>query len=177
MPTYMLNTQILNLDNSIWIFLLPGVVQVFNVIILRTFMQSGVPGDLMEAARIDGANDWQIYARIMMPLSKAGLATIALFKVIGVWNEWFTGILYIEERNQHLRPVMTLLQSMQKNIEALKNDPALSTDPGAAEQLAAMPTESTQMSITFLVSLPLLIAYPFFQKYYIKGMTIGSVKG
>lgn len=176
-PTYMLNTQILNLDNSIWIFLLPGTVAVFNVIILRTFMQSGVPGDLMEAARIDGANDWQIYARIMMPLSKAGLATIALFKVIGVWNEWFTGILYVEERNQHLRPVMTLLQSMQKNIEALKNDPALSTDPGAAAQLAAMPTESTQMAITFLVSLPLLVAYPFFQKYFVKGMTIGSVKG
>lgn len=176
-PTYMLNTQILNIDNSIWIFLLPGIVNVFNVIILRTFMQSGVPGDMMEAARIDGANDWQIYARIMMPLSKAGLATIALFRVIGVWNEWFSGILYIEERNQHLRPVMTLLQSMQKNIDALKNDPSMSSDPGAAEMLAALPTESTQMAITFLVSLPLLIAYPFFQKYFVKGMTIGSVKG
>lgn len=176
-PSYILNTRILNIDNSIWIFLLPGIVAVFDVIILRTFMQSNIPNELMESAKLDGANDFQIYARIVMPLSKAGLATIALFRVIGVWNNWFTGILYVEERNQHLRPVMTLLQSMQQNIEALKKDPATSQDPGALEMLASMPTESTQMAITILVSLPLLIAYPFFQKYFIKGMTVGSVKG
>ena len=176
-PTYMLYTQILNIDNTVWVFLLPGVVNVFNVIILRTFMQTGVPDSLGDAALIDGANDWQIFTRIMLPLSKAGLATIALFRVIGVWNDWFTGILYIEERNQRLRPVMTLLQSMQKNIEALKSDPNIMNNPDAMEQLAAMPTESTQMAITFLVSLPLLVAYPFFQKYFVKGMTIGSVKG
>lgn len=176
-PSYILNTRILNIDNSIWIFLLPGIVSVFDVIILRTFIQSNVPSSLMESAKIDGANDFQVYARIVMPLSKAGLATIALFRVINVWNNWFTGILYVEERNQHLRPVMTLLQSMQQNIDALKRDPALSEDPGALEMLASMPTESTQMAITILVSLPLLIAYPFFQKYFVKGMTVGSVKG
>ena len=176
-PSYILNTRILNIDNSIWIFLLPGIVSVFDVIILRTFIQSNVPSSLMESAKIDGANDFQVYARIVMPLSKAGLATIALFRVISVWNDWFTGILYVEERNQHLRPVMTLLQSMQQNIDALKNDPATSRDPGALEMLASMPTESTQMAITILVSLPLLIAYPFFQKYFVKGMTVGSVKG
>lgn len=176
-PSYMLNTQILNIDNSIWIFLLPGIVSVFNVIILRTFIQSNVPDSLLESAKLDGASDWQVYSRIVLPLSKAGLATIGLFQVIGVWNNWFTGVLYVEERNQHLRPVMTLLQSMQNSINALKNDPALSQDPGAMEQLANMPTEATQMAITLLVSLPLLLAYPFFQKYFVKGMTIGSVKG
>ena len=176
-PTYMLYTQILNIDNTIWVFLLPGAFGVFNAIILRTFIQSGLPDSLLDAALLDGANDWQIFVRIVLPLAKAGLATISLFRVIGVWNDWFTGVLYIEERNQRLRPVMTLLQSMQKNIEALSNDPALKDDPGVMEQLAAMPTESTQMAITFLVSLPLLVAYPFFQKYFVKGMTIGSVKG
>ena len=176
-PSYILNTRILNIDNTIWIFLLPGIVSVFDVIILRTFMQSNIPNELMESAKLDGANDFQIYARIVMPLSKAGLATIALFRVVGVWNDWFPGVLYIEERNQHLRPVMTLLQSMQNSIDALKNDPAVSQDPGALDRLAQMPTESTQMAITILVSLPLLIAYPFFQKYFVKGMTVGSVKG
>ena len=176
-PRYILNTQFLHIDNTIWIFLLPGMVGVFNVIILRTFIQTTIPSSLFDSARIDGANDWQVYTRIVLPLSKAGLATIALFRVIAVWNDWFTGILYVEERNQRLRPVMTLLQSMQKNIDALKNDPGLASDPGAAQQLAQMPTESTQMAITLLVSLPLLVAYPFFQKYFVKGMTVGSVKG
>ena len=176
-PRYMLYTQFLNIDNTIWVFLLPGIVNVFNVIILRTFIQSSIPGELFDSGRIDGANDWQVYTRIVLPLSKAGLATIGLFRVIGVWNDWFTGVLYIEERNQRLRPVMTLLQSMQNNINALKSDPGLFNDPGVLEQLAKMPTESTQMAITLLVSLPLLLAYPFFQKYFVKGMTIGSVKG
>lgn len=176
-PTYMLYTQILNIDNTIWVFLLPGIVNVFNVIILRTFIQSNIPSSLFDSARIDGANDWQVYTRIVLPLSKAGLATIGLFRVIGVWNDWFTGVLYVEEWNQRLRPVMTLLQSMQNNINALKNDPGLANDPGVLEKLASMPTESTQMAITLLVSLPLLIAYPFFQKYFVKGMTVGSVKG
>lgn len=176
-PSYMLNTQILNIDNTIWIFLLPGLMNMFNVIILRTFMQTGIPSSLSEAALIDGANDWQVYTRIVMPLSKAGLATIALFRVIIIWNNWFTGVLYVEDRNQRLRPVMTLLQTMLQNINALKTDPNIANDPDAMEQLANMPTESAQMAITFLVSLPLLVAYPFFQKYFIKGMTIGSVKG
>lgn len=176
-PSYMLNTKILNIDNTIWIFLLPNIVNVFNVIILRTFMQTGIPSSLTEAALIDGANDWQVYTRIVMPLSKAGLATIGLFRVIGIWSNWFIGVLYVEDTNQRLRPVMTLLKSMMENINALKNDPDISNDLTAMEELANMPTESTQMAITFLVSLPLLIAYPFFQKHFVKGMTIGSVKG
>lgn len=174
-PSYILNVRYLHLDNTIWIFLLPTLVQAFNVIILRTFIQSSIPDSLFDAAKIDGANDWGVYLRIVLPLFKAGLATIGLFNVVTRWNDWFTGMLYIE--NPKLVPIMTYLQKIQKDIEFLKKNSDALNSPDAMEMLRNIPTESTRMAITVIATLPLLVAYPFFQKYFIKGMTIGSVKG
>lgn len=173
-PSYIVNSRYLHLNDTIWIFLLPSLVNAFDVIILRTFVQSSVPDSLFDAAKIDGANDFQVYCHVLMPLYKAGLATIGLFNVVSRWNNWFTGMLYIE--NRKLVPVMTLLQEIQRSIDYLKAGAEADT-PEAMEALASLPGESARMAIAIIAILPLLVAYPFFQKYFVKGLTVGSVKG
>ena len=173
-PEYILYTQYLHFNNTIWIFLLPNVVNAFYVIILRTFIQTSIPDSLYESAKIDGANDWTIYTRIVLPLSKAGLATIALFNVVERWNNWFTGLLYVE--NAKLVPIMTYLQRIQKDLEYLKRNMDIA-GPDVVELMKNMPSESARMAIAVIAVAPLMVMYPFFQKYFVKGMTIGSVKG
>ena len=174
-PTYILNTQILHINNTIWIFLLSGLISAFDIIMLRTFCQTTIPEELLDAAKIDGANDFQVYTRIVMPLFKAGLATVGLFGVVTRWNDWFTGILYCE--NPKLLPVMTVLQRIQNSIDFLKaNTECASTVEGAAF-LKSLPSESTRMALSVISIIPMLIMYPFFQKYFVQGLTVGSVKG
>lgn len=175
-PGYILVTRYLHIDNTIWVYLLPGLVSPFNVIMLRSFIHTTISDSLIESAKLDGANEYQIYFRIVLPLFKAALATIGLFSVVGRWNDWYTGMLYLNKA-KHLQPIMTYLQNIMENINRLKQG---STAAGTAEglmMLQQMPSESTQMAITVIAILPLLVAYPFFQKYFIKGLTVGSVKG
>ena len=174
-PSYIMNVRYLHLNDTIWIFLLPGIVNAFYIIILRTFIQTTIPDSLIEAATIDGANDFTIYYKIVLPLSKAGLATIGLFSLVGRWNDWFTGMLYIE--NPKLIPLQTMLYKIQKDIEFIKSNAEISDSVMGLELLRSMPTESTRMAITIIATIPILFAYPFFQRYFIKGLTIGSVKG
>lgn len=174
-PQYVLRVRYLHLNDTVWVFLLPGLVSAFHVIILRTFVQSTIPESLFDSAKIDGASEWQVYTRIVMPLFKAGLATIGLFNVVSRWNDWFTGMLYIQDRN--LKPVMTVLQTIQKKIDYIKNDPLIASTPDGLELASQLPSESARMAITIIVTFPLLVAYPFFQKYFVKGLTVGSVKG
>ncbi len=174
-PTYMLNSRYLHLNDTIWIFLLPSLVSAFDVIILRTFIQTSIPDSLFDAAKIDGANDLQVYLQVVLPLSKAGLATIGLFNIVSRWNNWFTGLLYIEK--PQLVPVMTLLQKIQNNIDFLKSNSDIANSPEGMEMLKNIPSESTRMAIAVISVLPLLVMYPFFQKYFVKGLTVGSVKG
>ncbi len=172
---YILTTRVLRIDDTIWVFIIPGLVSPFNVIMLRTFVQSSIPDSLVESAKLDGASEFQIYLRIILPLFKAGLATIGLFGVIGRWNDWFTAVLYV--RNQKLWPIMTLLQQIERSMSMLKEGtPAAATAEGI-RMLSQMPSESTRIAIMMFAILPLLIAYPFFQQYFVKGMTVGSVKG
>lgn len=174
-PSYIVNVRYLNLYDSFWIFILPSLVSAFNVIILRTFINTTIPDSMYEAAKIDGANDFVIFIQIVMPLFKAGLATIALFNVVTRWNDWFTGMLYIE--NPKLVPLQTMLTSIQKNIEFIKNNSDLMSTKEGQEMLQTLPAESTRMAITIIATVPVLFAYPFFQRYFISGLTIGSVKG
>ena len=174
-PSYIINARYLHLNDTIWIYLLPGMVSAFNVIILRTFIQTTIPDSLFDAAKIDGATDWGVYWRIVLPLFKAGLATVGLFTFIGKWNDWFTGILYVE--NPKLQPAMTVLQKIQQNIDFLKNNAEIAATAEGMKMLQEIPSESTRMAITMIVIFPLLICYPFFQKYFVKGLTVGSVKG
>lgn len=174
-PTYILNVRYLHLNNTVWIFLLPTLVSAYHVIILRTFIQTTIPDSLIEAGFIDGAGHFTIFLKIVLPLFKAGLATIALFNVVARWNNWFTGMLYID--NPKLIPLQTLLQKIQKDIEFIKENAGKDGMPADLEQIKNMPTESSQMAITIISTIPILFAYPFFQKYFIKGLTIGGIKG
>ena len=174
-PSYILNVRYLHLDDTIWIFLLPSLAGAYNIIMLRTFLTTTVPDSLIEAARIDGAGHFRVFLSVVLPLFKAGIATIALFNVVGRWNDWFTGMLYIE--NPRLIPLQTLLQKIQNNIDFLKNNSAMAGRPDALNYLKTLPSESLRMACTLIVILPVMAAYPFFQRYFVKGLTVGSIKG
>ena len=173
-PSYILNVRYLHIYDTVWVFLLPSLVSAYNVIILRTFIQTTIPESLFEAARIDGANHFQVFGKIVLPLYKAGLATIGLFNVVGRWNDWFTGVLYIE--NPNLVPLQTLLQKIQSSIEFIKQNAAGAGTPDGIELMRNLPQQNLRMACMIIIILPVLAAYPFFQRYFVSGLTIGSVK-
>ena len=174
-PSYILNVRYLNMYDTVWVFLLPSLVSAYNVIILRTFIQTTIPDTLFEAAKIDGAGHFRIFVQIVLPLFKAGLATIGLFNVVARWNDWFTGMLYID--TPQLVPIQTLLQKIQSQIDFLKNNAAVAGTPDGVALLRSLPTQSLRMACVVIIVLPVLMAYPFFQRYFVSGLTIGSVKG
>ncbi|MDD7266555.1 MAG: carbohydrate ABC transporter permease [Lachnospiraceae bacterium] len=171
--SYVVNVNVLHLKDSIWAMILPLMVSSFNVIICRSFFRQSVPDSVIESAKIDGASQLRIYTGIVLPLSKPVVATIALFLSFGYWNDWFMASLYIS--NSKLIPIQTLLMNMQKNIEYIAKNPAAGVS--LQQYIANMPTEGVRMAVAILVILPIACAYPFFQKYFISGLTIGAVKG
>ncbi len=174
-PSYILNVKYLHLYDSFWVYVLPGLFGFYNAIILRTFIKTTIPESLFEAAKIDGAGHFRIYVQIVLPLFKAGLATIGLFKLVGNWNDWFTAKLYIE--NVNLIPLQTMLTRIMDNIQFIKNNTANFNEQQIKQMLNDLPTESARMAITIITVAPILFAYPFFQRYFVSGLTIGSVKG
>ncbi len=174
-PSYIINVNYLHLYDTFWILVLPGLVNTFNVIVLRTFIQSTIPIEMFDAASIDGANEFRVFTSIVLPLSKAGLATIALFVMVGKWNEWFTGMLYID--NPKLVPVQTMLTRIQQKLDFIKNNSDYASTPDGQRLLMSMPTEQTRMAILVVSTVPIIFAYPFFQRFFIQGLTVGSVKG
>ena len=170
--TYMVNTQLLKLGDSVGALIFPMSLNAFYVIVLRTFYK-GIPMEIIEAARIDGAGEFKTFFSIVLPLSKPGLATIGMFTTIAYWNDWFLGMLYIVDQKKY--PVQTLLWSMQNSLEFMKQSSANALE--YAEMAANAPTDSGRMALTVLVVLPILLAYPFFQRYFVKGLTVGGVKG
>lgn len=173
-PSYIMNVRYLHINDSIWIFLLPSLVSVYNVIILRTFILTTIPDTLFEAARIDGAGHFRIYVSIVLPLFKAGIATIALFNVVSRWNDWFTGMLYIKKAS--LIPLQTMLKNIQDNIDFLKQNAQIAGTPDGIAFLNSLPDQNLRMACTIIVIIPILCAYPFFQRYFVQGLTMGSVK-
>ena len=174
-PNYIMNVRYLSIDDSIWIFLLPSLVSAYNVIILRTFIISTIPDSLFEAARIDGAGHFRVFISVVLPLFKAGLATIALFNVVNRWNDWFIGMLYIKDPK--LTPLQTLLKNIQDNIDFLKQNAQIAGTPDGLQLLDNLPDQNLRMACTIIVIVPILCAYPFFQRYFVQGLTLGSVKG
>lgn len=173
LSTYVVNTNLLGLKNSIWALILPLAVSSFNVIICKTFFQTTVPDSIVESAKIDGASQFKIFSGIIVPISKPVLATIGLFSCFGYWNDWFQSSLYIN--NTRLYSLQALLNNIQKNIEYLANNPAAGLT--LQQYRNQMPQESVRMAIAILIIIPIACAYPFFQKYFISGLTIGAVKG
>lgn len=171
--SYVVNNQILRLGNTIWILILPLAVSSFNVTIARTFFRTTIPDSIIESARIDGASQWTIFFRIVLPISKPVLATIGLFLAFGYWNDWYQSMLYIKSEN--LQSLQAMLNSMQKNLEFLTKNPTAGLTQ--SDMIKAMPQESVRMAIAFVVAVPIACIYPFFQKYFISGLTVGAVKG
>jgi len=173
-PSYILNVRYYHLYDTFWIYIFPSLVSAYHVIILRTFIISTIPDTLFEAGKIDGAGHFRIFVQIVLPLFKAGIATIGLFQLVTRWNDWFTGLLYI--KSARLVPLQTLLQKIQDNIDFLKNNAEVAGTPEGLELLRNLPTQNLRMACTVIVVLPILCAYPFFQRYFVSGLTIGSVK-
>ncbi len=171
--SYVVNTQILHLGNTLAILILPLAVSSFNVIIARTFFQTTIPDSVIESAKLDGASQWSIFFRIVLPISKPVLATIALFLAFGYWNDWYQSMLYIKD--QDLQSLQAMLNSMQKNLEYLTKNPTAGLT--STDMIRLMPQESVRMAIAFVVAVPIACVYPFFQKYFISGLTVGAVKG
>lgn len=171
--SYVVNANILNMKNTIWALILPLAVSSFNIIVCKTFFRSTIPDSIIESAKIDGASQLRIFGTIVLPISKPVLATIGLFLAFGYWNDWFQSSLFITDNN--LLSLQALLNSMQKNIEYIAQHP----DPGIslADYKRAMPSEGIRMAIAVVVAVPIACIYPFFQKYFISGLTVGAVKG
>ncbi len=175
-PCYIINTKFFHLQDTVWILILPGLCSASWVIMMRTFLKTTIPDALFESARIDGASNFTIFGRIVIPLFKPALATIGLFCVVSRWNEWFTAMIYIQEK-KWLTPLATMLQRIQNQIEYLKQMIKQgSVDPSYYQELNKMPSETFRMAMTVIATLPIMFAYPFFQQYFIEGLTIGSVK-
>ena len=172
--SYVVNTQILHLRDTLWVLILPLLVSSWNVTISRTFFRSTIPDSIIESAKIDGASQGTIFAKIVLPISKPVLATIGLFLAFGYWNDWFQAQLYISKDS--LRSLQSMLNSIQNNVEYLTTNPtAMLTS--ATDLKRNMPQESVRMAIAFVVAVPIACIYPFFQKYFISGLTVGAVKG
>ena len=170
---YVVNANILQLRNSVWALILPLAMSSFHVVICKTFFRTAIPDSVVESAKIDGATQLKIFSKIIMPLSKPIVATIGLFAAFGYWNDWFQSSLYIADKN--LQSLQSLLNSIQSNIEYIANNPY----GGLSLQIyrTSMPTESVRMAIAIVIIIPIALIYPFFQKYFITGLTIGAVKG
>ncbi len=164
-PSYMVNTS-LGLKNNFLVYILPGAFSCYNLILIMNFFKS-IPKSLEEAALIDGASFFTVLWKIFLPLSKAGLATVALFIMVGNWNEWFTGILYMSDTKNY--PLASFLQV----IVVQGNQQDLALDPTSA---AAMSERTVKAAQIFIGALPILLVYPFLQKYFVKGIVMGAVK-
>ncbi len=168
-PSYILMVNYLGLKDNILAMILPGVISAWSIFLMRNFMKA-IPDSLYESAVIDGAGDFRIYRQIFMPLATPSLATIGLFLALGYWNEWYNAMLYINSQNKF--PLQLFLQKIvtQANVQLL-------IQQGVVVNTSDLPSESIKMATAVTAIGPIILLYPFVQKYFISGLTIGAVKG
>jgi putative aldouronate transport system permease protein len=174
-PTYLIYTNIFHLKNTIWGLIIPWLfLNGFNVLIARTFFQSQIPSSLIEAAVIDGAGEFAIYLKIILPLSVPVLSTMGLIYLISYWNDWYNGLIFIT--NPQYYSLQNLLNRILLNVQFLQANP--NVPQAAAESLVNnIPLQTVRMALAALGAMPLLLIYPFFQNYLVKGLTVGALKG
>ena len=173
-PWYILMVKYLGLKDRYLSLLLPPLLSVFNIIIMKSYM-SGIPQALTESAKIDGAGDFTIFMKVILPLVKPALATIGMFIALGYWNDWYNSMLFIN--NENLYSLQYYLYKIVNNIEAYKTILAQAGGGTSLGSTINMPSESLKMALTIIVTGPIILVYPFIQKYFVSGVTIGAVKG
>ncbi len=171
--SYLVNTRFLGIKNTIFALILPICVSSFHIIILRTFFKTTVPDAIVESAKIDGASELTVFTRIVLPISLPAIATIGLFLTLGFWNDWFNAMLYIDKSS--LIPLQYLLIKIEGTMEFLANNAAMLGTDGIMAA-ANLPKDTAKMAIVVITTLPIVFAYPFFQKYFVSGLTVGAVK-
>ena len=171
-PWYVTYVRILGMKNTIWALIIPMLVNGFNVIILRTFCMNNVPFTLIESAKLDGAGEYQTFLKIVFPLLKPGLATVALFMSLAYWNDWYNALLFIDSKKMF--PLQYLMYQVNNSLDVLNTSSFVSD---TAKLGYVRPSESARMAMAIFGIGPIILAYPFLQKYFVKGLTIGAVKG
>lgn len=174
-PTYLNYTGVFHIKNTIWALLIPNLLMSgYNVMLCKSYFVSSVPGEILEAAKIDGAGEFTIFTRVALPMSKPIVATIGMFAGIAYWNDWYNGYIYLTTATE-LYSIQNLLNRMIQNIQFLSQNASNLTQ--ASQGLSAIPTASVRMAMAVLGILPIVIIYPFIQNNFVKGITLGGVKG
>lgn len=174
-PWYLVYVQLLDLRNTILSLILPLIMAAFWVLVTRTFFQTTIPGPVLESAKIDGAGEMRIFIQIVLPLSLPILATISLFQTLTYWNDWFLSLVFIS--NNGNISVQYLMYKMMANIQYLASNPTAAAEIAKAGGMFNFPSETVRMAMVIVGVGPIIFAYPFFQKYFIRGLTVGAVKG
>lgn len=174
-PWFLVYVQLLDLRNTILSLILPLVMAAFWVLVTRTFFQTTIPAPVLESAKIDGAGEMRIFIQIVLPLSLPILATISLFQTLTYWNDWFLSLVFIS--NNGNISVQYLMYKMLANIQYLATNPTAAAEIAKAGGMFNFPSETVRMAMVIVGVGPIIFAYPFFQKYFIRGLTVGAVKG
>jgi putative aldouronate transport system permease protein len=172
-PTYILMTKYLHLQDNIWVYILPNLANAFHIIVIRSFFQ-GLPPSLVESAKIDGARELQVFYKIVLPLSKPVIATVSLLNLLARWNDWNTALIYI--RSKELFSLQYLLQQILREVQFIKDMAESAPVAGISINLTQLPSETIRFALCIVAAGPMLIIFPFFQKYFAKGLTVGAVK-
>jgi len=171
-PWYMVYSSLLQLKNTVAVLIMPHLVTPFYVLIMKTFFSTNIPDSIVESAKMDGAGEIRIFVSIVLKLSTPALATIGLFSTIYYWNDWFNAMMFITDIK--MMPLQFLLYRIQTTMEVLIQ---LSSSTGQVLTVADLPSQSVRMAMCVITMGPIILAYPFFQKYFVKGLTIGAIKG
>lgn len=170
--TYLLITKTLALQNTIWVLLFPSICNAWNILLMRNFF-NGIPDSLAESAKIDGANDIVILFKIIIPISLPGIATIGLFYALSYWNEWYKCLLYIDSNHSQYYTLQYLIQRILRQVNYAANQPAEAVGLNSI----TLPTYAYRMATVVVSTGPIILLYPFLQKYFVQGLTVGAVKG
>lgn len=172
-PTYMMYANTFHIKNTIWALIVPGLMMnAFYVIMMRSFFTANIPDALIEAAKLDGASEMKVLLKVVLPLSKPMMATLILMVGLNYWNDWQNGLYYVND--QHLYTIQMILNNMINNIQFLSKNASMF---GADVAKLNLPTVGIRMGIAVIAVLPIMVIYPFLQKYFVKGIVIGGVKG
>lgn len=172
-PSYIMWTQIFHLKNTIWSLIFPNLLMNgFNVVLMKNYFAQNIPMELIEAAKVDGENEFGIFFKIVLPLALPVMATVGLFVGIGYWNDWTNGLYYVSQ--PELYSLQNFLNRMMQDIQFLMSNSQIQS---GGQMAAAFPSTGIRMAISVVGILPIIVLYPFFQKYFVKGITVGAVKG